>query len=464
MAIGKLSPRRRELLELIAKGLTNDEIARALSITPGTVRAHVTTILAQLDVTNRTEAAAAFVAFEAQPAQVSGVLRRPAVAILPLTALDDEPRARAVAAGITEDLASLFARWCWFPVISTMSSMHARSLGRTTGEVAAALGARFLVDGSLRSRLDGVRLSLRIDDAETGAAVWADQRDLSWNALLEQQDALCHDAVAAAYPTLVTRAMSGFPRSAAHVELRDWELAHDGMALRARRDRHANATAMQRFQEALDRDPHLVLAHFGTGLAAYDALLNQWAPKDQALGALHRSASSCLDLAPHCGEGHYLLGRFLQSVGDWEQAIEPLETAIGLNPSFALAHACLAQSLQATGRSAESIVRMNHAVRLGPRVFQAGLSTLHFMQSDYELALAAAEGALRVTPDYTFARAIAAASAWWLGDRQRGHDHVRALRATSPTFQPSTFATTFGKQVDAVGRLTEALDAMLRPL
>lgn len=462
LAIGQLSPRRRELLELLAKGFTNDEIARALAISPGTVRAHVTTILAQLDVTNRTEAAAAFVNFEAQPEQVARVMHRPAIAVLPLLPLDDAPRTRSLAAGITEDLASLFARWCWFPVISTLASTHARSLGRSPGEIAAALDARFLVDGSVRSREQGIRISVRIDDAETGSAVWADQRDVAWDALLEQEDALCHAAVAAAYPLLVSRVMTGFPRQATRVALVDWELAHDGMALRAQRERESNQAARLRFREALERDPSLVLAHFGIGLAAYDAVLNQWGPKEQALAELQRSAARCLELAPHGGEGHYLLGRHLQSVGDWEQAIEPLEAAVGLNPSFALAHACLAQSLQATGQSEASLVRMQHAARLGPRAFQAGLSTLHFMQAHYELALASAEGALATTPRYTFARALAAASAWWLGDERRGREHLRVLRASSPGFDPSTFSSTFGRQVDAVGRLTEALDALAR--
>jgi len=462
VAIGQLSPRRRELLELLAKGFTNEEIARALKVTPGTVRAHVTTILAQLDVSNRTEAAAAFVSFEAQPAQVASVMQRPAIAVLPLLVLDEDPRTRSVAAGLTEDLASLFARWCWFPVISTLSSAHARSHGQSIGEVATALGARFLVDGSLRSIGHGMRISLRIDDAESGTVLFTDQRDVGWDALIEQQDALCQAAVGAAYPVLITHAMSGFPRTQTHVELAAWELAHDGMALRARRELDANLVAMKRFHAALARDPNLVLAHFGVGLAAYDAVLNQWGPTDHALAEMQGAAVQCIELAPHSAEGHFLFGRYLQSRGDWEQAIDPLEAAIGRNPSFALGHACLSQSLQATGRSAESLVRMQHAVRLGPRAFQAGLSTLHFMQSEYEQALASAEGALLTTPRYTFARALAAASAYWLGDPQRGRDHLRALRETSPAFKPSSFSATFGKQVDAVDRLTQALDALSR--
>ncbi len=56
--IEKLSPRRREVLELISKGLTNDDIASILCVSPGTVRIHVAGLLSELQVANRTEAAA----------------------------------------------------------------------------------------------------------------------------------------------------------------------------------------------------------------------------------------------------------------------------------------------------------------------------------------------------------------------------------------------------------------------
>jgi DNA-binding NarL/FixJ family response regulator len=53
-----LTPRQREVLDLMAKGRTNREICDRLGIAEGTVKAHVATILEALDVANRTEAAA----------------------------------------------------------------------------------------------------------------------------------------------------------------------------------------------------------------------------------------------------------------------------------------------------------------------------------------------------------------------------------------------------------------------
>lgn len=55
---GELSAREREVLLLLAKGLTNPEIGTALSIAHSTVKVHVAHILEKLQVAGRTEAAA----------------------------------------------------------------------------------------------------------------------------------------------------------------------------------------------------------------------------------------------------------------------------------------------------------------------------------------------------------------------------------------------------------------------
>lgn len=56
-AILPLTPREQEILALIATGKSNQEIAEALYITPGTVRVHVHTVLHKLGVRDRTQAA-----------------------------------------------------------------------------------------------------------------------------------------------------------------------------------------------------------------------------------------------------------------------------------------------------------------------------------------------------------------------------------------------------------------------
>ncbi len=53
----QLTPREQEVLELIARGLSNKRIARELGIAEKTVKTHVGHVLAKLGVTDRTQAA-----------------------------------------------------------------------------------------------------------------------------------------------------------------------------------------------------------------------------------------------------------------------------------------------------------------------------------------------------------------------------------------------------------------------
>jgi DNA-binding NarL/FixJ family response regulator len=59
MMRSSLTAREIEILEMIAKGLTNKEIGNALEISDNTVRNHVMSIIGKLEVSDRTEAATA---------------------------------------------------------------------------------------------------------------------------------------------------------------------------------------------------------------------------------------------------------------------------------------------------------------------------------------------------------------------------------------------------------------------
>jgi len=57
LIIDRLTEREVEVLRLLARGLSNSEIARELHLSEGTVRNHVSAIFSKLDVPDRTQAA-----------------------------------------------------------------------------------------------------------------------------------------------------------------------------------------------------------------------------------------------------------------------------------------------------------------------------------------------------------------------------------------------------------------------
>jgi two-component system nitrate/nitrite response regulator NarL len=53
----RLSPREREILQFIARGQSNKEIARALDLAESTVKIHVQNMLRKLNLSSRVQAA-----------------------------------------------------------------------------------------------------------------------------------------------------------------------------------------------------------------------------------------------------------------------------------------------------------------------------------------------------------------------------------------------------------------------
>lgn len=79
-----LTPREREVAELIARGYTNQQIAQALVLTRGTVANHVAHILGKLALTNRTQIAARVLESVGQPTHFAPAREAQASAGVPI--------------------------------------------------------------------------------------------------------------------------------------------------------------------------------------------------------------------------------------------------------------------------------------------------------------------------------------------------------------------------------------------
>ncbi len=106
------------------------------------------------------------------PSQASADPYAISVAVLPLEHFSSDPQSSAIAQRITDGLTSELARFPALTVRSRTSALQFAGARPAIGEVARALGARFLVEGSVLVADGVVRLDARVVDGANDRKVW----------------------------------------------------------------------------------------------------------------------------------------------------------------------------------------------------------------------------------------------------------------------------------------------------
>src|SRR6266849_2427992 len=111
------------------------------------------------------------------------------VAVLPFKSSGDAEM-ESFADGLGEDITTGLSRFRYLSVVASASA--ARLKGETGDErtLGAKLGARYVLEGSIRKSGSGVRVSAQLVDTQTGAQLWAEtyNRDLQTSTIFAAQD------------------------------------------------------------------------------------------------------------------------------------------------------------------------------------------------------------------------------------------------------------------------------------
>lgn len=104
--------------------------------------------------------------------QVPGLENRPAIAVLPFRNIGNDREQEYFSDGLTEDVMNGLAHFRWFPVISRSSTFQFKNTTIDLREIGRLLGARYIVDGSVRRAGDRLRVSAQVTHAADGEVVW----------------------------------------------------------------------------------------------------------------------------------------------------------------------------------------------------------------------------------------------------------------------------------------------------
>ena len=141
--------------------------------------------------------------------------------------MSDDPQQAYFADGIAEDILTRLAMWRWMPVIARNSSFAYRGKAIDLKQVGAALGARYILEGSVRRSGDRVRISGQLIDTDTGHHVWAQRYDRVLADIFTLQDEIT-DAIVTALEPAVGRSERGKAQQKGTQDLDAWELYQRG--------------------------------------------------------------------------------------------------------------------------------------------------------------------------------------------------------------------------------------------
>ena len=102
---------------------------------------------------------------------------KPSIAVLAFDNLSGNPDQEYFADGISEDLITALSRIRWLFVTSRNSTFAYKGRSPDVRQVGKELGVRYILEGSVRTGGNRVRVTAQLIDALTGNHIWAERYD-----------------------------------------------------------------------------------------------------------------------------------------------------------------------------------------------------------------------------------------------------------------------------------------------
>jgi adenylate cyclase len=361
---------------------------------------------------------------------------RPAIAILPFNNMSGDPDQDFLADGLVEDVTTALAASSWFSVIARNSAFSYKGRSFTIQEVSHELGARYVVEGSVRRSGQRVRVTAQLIEGATGHHIWAEKYDREIDDLFALQDELTLSICGVLIPSL-TEVERKRVTSQPERNLGAWECLHRGMARMNSQSAEAHIEARNWLQRASERAPH-----WGLPLA-YDALTLvlgiTFNRMDDVVGALQEglaSAERAVRLSPHDADAHHALGWITAFARQYERSQKAFERGIELNASMGGCYHGLGFTHSLSDRPKSAIPFLERSILLSPHDSQMNfrrghLGQAYFQLEQYEEAIEHVTAALTLKDEYGFSY-LAAAACGMAGRIEQGRELVERAQTRFP--------------------------------
>jgi adenylate cyclase len=386
---------------------------------------------------------------------------KPSIAVLPFQNMSGDLEQEYFADGIAEDVLTTLSKIQELMVIARNSSFVFKGQTRDIREIGRILGARYVLEGSVRKVGNRVRLSAQLIDSLDGSHLWADRYDGGVDDVFDLQDRITQEIVSALEVQLtlgeqarVWRKRSGSPLV--------YEYFLKGRSLYLNFARHTHAQARAEFERALEINPVFTPALVMNGYALTDQARFGW-EEDRA--ATYQAALDCAARAlvadPGCGEAYTTIGYVRTFQRRHEEAVAAGDKAIALSPSGADAYHMAGMYHGYAGNFRKAALYEEQAQRLSPIGFNVSMvdeARARFHLGEFTAARDTALRVLTEKPRWLTAHSVLVAALWSLGSEDEARVVAKELLVRHPDFSVSRWARGLPY------RRQEDLDTLVNPL
>jgi TolB-like protein len=356
--------------------------------------------------------------------------------------MSGDPEQRYFSDGITEDIITELSRFASLEVVARNSTFVYRDQAMDIRALGKALGASFLLEGSLRKAGNRIRLTAQLINVNTGKHVWADRYDRELEDIFAIQDELVHAIVATLADRLATaeteRSMRKPPEN-----LVAYDYYLRAVALDRNYDRESGVKARELLEEAIELDPafaraHALLAAQIWTVGFFDDLIGRSYAED-ALNVARRA----VQLDPDDSFCNSILATAYLQNRNYEQSRHYHELAMTLNPHDSFVWSDYAWYLMCVGEFAQALELLTRREAIEPVPppdwhWEIRGQALYGL-GRWEEAIAALERSATV---HSWVHACLAACYGQLGDKAKARDDWAHFVETYPNAKPELIRET----------------------
>jgi TolB-like protein len=255
---------------------------------------------------------------------------KPSIAVLPFTNLSADPEQQYFSDGITEDITTELSRFGSISVFARHSTFVLRDRAEDIRETVAALGADYLLEGSIRRAGNRIRLTAQLVDVGSHQHVWAHRYDRELADVFAIQDELVHAIVSTLVGRLEASSLEHALRKPPE-SLAGYDYYLRGLWYDRKYDPEYTAEMLECLESAIALDPTLARAY---ALLATSKMMAGWLEGSMEFTSEEtlQIAKKAVELDPTDGDCFAKLGIIHLDRLEHEEARLNLEKALNLNP------------------------------------------------------------------------------------------------------------------------------------